>query len=155
MSLLYDVLGRVCITFELNPNAKLSTQNMCQQSAVVLALVATNPAAETEVPSEQEIRDHANEISSHDQKRAASISAFHQQEKKDYDEMNRKSASWSDDEYRRRRMQFNVKKSQERSQLLQSVKEKHNFDKIKLKTTVILTSVSLMGQWLVDCLGLY
>ena len=90
---------------------------MYQQSAVVLALVATNPATETELATEQEIRDHANEISSHDHKRAASISAF-----------------WSDDEY-------------ERSQLLQSLKEKHNFDKIKLKTTVILTSVSLMGQW--------
>lgn len=123
---------------------------MCQQSAVVLALIATNPAAEADVASEQEVRDHASDISAHDHKRAASISAFQEQKNSEWDELERKSAaSWSDDEYHRRRMRFNMQKNEERSQLLQSLKEKHNFDKIKLKTTVILTSVSLMGQWLV------
>ena len=137
-----------------NPIAFLKNINnpRNRQSAVVLALVVTNPAPAADVATEQEVRSHVNEINSHDRKRGTSISAFDAQKGKEYDELCRKmdSGIWSDDECNRRDEQFNNKKQQERYKLLRTLKEKHTIDRIKLKTTVILTSLSLIGQWYVQ-----
>jgi len=104
------------------------------------------------VATEQEVRAHVNEINSHDRKRGTSISAFDAQKEKEYDELCRQidSGIWSDAECDRRDEQFYNKKKQERYKLLQTLKEKHKIDRIKLKATVILTSLSLIGQWYVQ-----
>ena len=97
--------------------------------------------------TEQEVRDHVSEINSHEQKRAASMSDFVKQIQKERDEFDARSISWSKNEYDRRMLQYKMEKNREESRFRQSLRKKHSFERIKLKTTVILTSVSLLGQW--------
>lgn len=118
------------------------------QSAVVLALVATNPAAKTDVATEKEIRAHVENLNAQERKRTDAIKSFEAKKSRELDALEDSFAFNASDNFRfRETKKFEAKKSRELSLLAKSLKEKHLVDRSKLKTTVILTSVSLIGQW--------
>ena len=130
------------------------------KTAVVLALVATNPTVESVLPSEQEIRSHVSELNSRESKRASAVLDF-KHERIEYMRPYEEAVAALEPtdpgqpyekycQYQAARKELrdqNAKKSIEYEELLDSLSRKHKMDKLKLKGTVILTSVSLMGQW--------
>lgn len=118
------------------------------KSAVVIALVATNPAGG--LATEQEIRAHVENVNANEQNRASAVKAFHEERRRGRSALFESLGLDDKHDYHRCHPVVDVydnKKSRELGILLSSLSEKHRVDRIKLKTTVILTSVSLMGQW--------
>jgi len=107
------------------------------KSAVVLALVATNPASPTNLATSQQIRDRTNLFHANAATRQQIESAYTAQ-------MSNLCLSHQVDssEFLQMKMALNQKKRNQLAEMRPLPTKR-----LKLKTTVILTSVSLLGQW--------
>ena len=121
------------------------------KSAVVLALVATNPASPKSLASNAQIQAVMNDYDQNERRRME-IKAGH-----DNRIMRMQQAHYQNsyigmdlsEEYKLDHEFQMLKQSEERKRdaLLSTIQPVR---KVKIKTTVILTSVSLLGQWLVN-----
>ena len=121
------------------------------KSAVVLALVATNPASPKSLASNAQIQAVMNDYDQNERRRME-IKAGH-----DNRIMRMQQAHYQNsyigmdpsEEYKLDREFQMLKQSEERKRDAQ-LSTIQPVRKVKIKTTVILTSVSLLGQWLVN-----
>lgn len=110
------------------------------KSAVVLALVATNPASPTNLATSQQIRDRTNLFHANATTRQQIESAYTARMSSLCLSHNMKEIDSS--EYHQMKMALNQKKKNQLAEMRPLPTKR-----LKLKTTVILTSVSLLGQW--------
>ena len=118
------------------------------QSAVVLALAATNRASKSTLSKDQQIRSILNTVHANERKEQEIAMEYTAKAEGLRDEFYRDTAGI--DPIQRNMLWAELQnklatEQQKRQARLDS--ELNPVGKIKLKTTVILTSVSLMGQW--------
>ena len=119
------------------------------KSAVVLALVATNPASPKTVAAKQQIEETLNAKDMYDQERKAIELAHGAEMQREQDalpndinelELDQQDMLWD---------QFEMNQGLISDKTRRRIAELRPAKKLKLKATVILTSVSLIGQWYV------
>ena len=121
------------------------------KSAVVLALVATNPASPKSLASNAQIQAVMNDYDQNERRRME-IKAGHDNRIMRMQQANYQNSYIGMDpseEYKLDHEFQMLKQSEERKRdaMLSTIQPVR---KVKIKTTVILTSVSLLGQWLVN-----
>ena len=119
-----------------------------QKSAVILSLVATNPRNPKSITAKNKIDEIVNAIDTNEQKRQSIRQAYY--DKEDSAEKNHEDQiALAESEYEKYKLR------NAHSILLDTLNDEMNDElsaiarakKVKLKTTVVLTSLSLLGQW--------
>ena len=119
------------------------------KSAVVLALVATNPASPKTISTTQQVNETASRMAANDQRRAQ-IQVAYYQECGRIDQAMEQALLHATDEDNRNKLTghyMGLKRMERERKDAKLLSEMLPVSKLKLKTTVVLTSVSLLGQW--------
>jgi hypothetical protein len=121
------------------------------KTAVVLALVVTNPAVEAMLTKKQQFKAMMDKIYSHEKRRDLIRQAYDDKNEENENEFEDEKEKMKESNDLRGKVAAYAKFESKRTVLLQDMQkqlaEVGTDQLIKLKTTIVFTSLSLMGQW--------